>query len=246
MMTAPANGSAGESEPVVELRAVRAGYGAVTVLHDVDFVVRPAAVTAVVGANGAGKSTLLKVIAGLVRNRSGVVALRGEDVSHLSAHKRGDRGICLIPEGRGIFRSLTVRENLLLFSPPRAGKVDIEPAVVAFPVLGDRLKQLAGTLSGGEQQMLAVARAYLAKPDVILFDELSLGLAPVLLDAIFQSVEHLAEAGMSLVVVEQYVDRVLALADAAYILVRGQVSWHGRAADVTEDLLAASYLGRSA
>jgi branched-chain amino acid transport system ATP-binding protein len=234
--------STGDST-ILELRGVEAGYGQVTVLRDIDLAVQQGSITAVIGANGAGKTTLLKVISGLIRNHRGTVNLNGQDLTRIPPYKRGDKGICLIPEGQGIFRTLTVRENLRLFSPPGNRKPDIEPAVTAFPVLGQRLNQTVGTLSGGEQQMLAVARAYLTRPEVILFDELSSGLAPILLDAIFDSVHKLATTGVSLLIVEQYVEKVLALADTAYILVRGRISWNGPANGVTEQLLADSYLG---
>lgn len=232
-------------ETAIDVRGVEAGYGDITVLRDIDFSLQRGSVVAVIGANGAGKTTLLKVIAGLVRTTKGSVSVGGKDVTRAPAHKRGEVGLCLIPEGRGIFRTLSVRDNLRLFNPPGA-KQDIEPAVASFPVLGKRLNQLAGTLSGGEQQMLALARAYLAKPQIILVDELSLGLAPVLVDDIFASVRSLASAGVTLVIVEQYVDKVLEFADAAHILVRGRIDWQGPAKDVDQELLAASYLGGAA
>jgi branched-chain amino acid transport system ATP-binding protein len=232
-----------EDAPLLRLASIEAGYGKVTVLRDVNLSVPRGAVIALIGANGAGKTTLMKVATGLVRCSRGSVEIDGSDVSGMATYKRVERGLCLIPEGRGIFRGLTVRENLRLSIPPGRKGVDIEPAVAAFPVLGERRNQLAGTLSGGQQQMLAIARAYLSEPRVILCDELSLGLAPILLDGIFNSIRSLATSGISIVIVEQYVRRVLALADSAYILVRGQIRWNGPASDVDDELLVESYLG---
>jgi branched-chain amino acid transport system ATP-binding protein len=231
--------------PALELQSVDAGYGRVPVLHDIDFAVPSGQVVALIGANGAGKTTTLKVASGLVRPTNGSVMLRGQEITDVRTHKRAQSGICLIPEGRGIFRALTVRENLRLAVPPWIRPVDTDPALAAFPVLKTRLGQVAGTLSGGEQQMLALGRAFLSRPRIILIDELSLGLAPVIIDRMFESVRTLADGGVSLVIVEQYVTKVLPIAETAYILVRGRITWTGRAGDVNEDLLVASYLGES-
>lgn len=235
--------SAGQS--VLELHAIDAGYGKVAVLQNVNFSVPAGAVVALIGANGAGKTTLLKVASGLLRPKNGTVILDGTEVTRSPTHKRAGLGLCLIPEGRGIFRALSVRENLRLAIPPWDGGIGYDSAVDAFPVLGERMKQTAGTLSGGEQQMLALARAYLASPKVILIDELSLGLAPVLVDRMLDSVQSLASTGTSVVIVEQYVHKALALAELAYVVVRGAITWSGRSCDVDEELLMASYLGAS-
>ncbi len=226
------------------LRSVRAGYGSVEVLHDIDFSVPPGSVVALIGANGAGKTTLLKVAAGIIGTKSGSIVFDGQDTTGMPTYRRAEKGVCLIPEGRGIFRGLSVRENLRLAVPPWASSTDYSEAVTAFPVLGRRLKQLAGTLSGGEQQMLAMARAYLSKPKLILIDELSLGLAPVIVDQMFESVQALANSGVSIVIVEQYVHRVLELAGLAYILVHGRMAWHGEPDAIDDDLLMSSYLGQ--
>ena len=228
--------------PVLELSSIVAGYGRTTVLHGIDLSVPPGTVVALVGANGAGKTTIMRVAAGLLRPTSGTVRLDGVDVTRLPAEQRARRGICLIPEGRGIFRGLTVKENLRLSVPPWARSTGLDRALSAFPVLGRRLGQTAGTLSGGEQQMLAVVRAYLSDPKVILCDELSIGLAPVVLDQIFESIQVLVGEGISVVIVEQYVHRVLGMADLASILVRGEMAWRGPAAAVDERLLVESYL----
>jgi branched-chain amino acid transport system ATP-binding protein len=152
-------------------------------------------------------------------------------------------GLCLIPEGRGVFRALTVQENLVLATPPWLKSGDFRKAFDAFPLLESRLGQVAASLSGGEQQMLAMARAYLSSAPVILCDELSAGLAPILLDQLFDSIRYLASTGVTVVIVEQYVSRVLQLAHLVYILVRGEVTWEGQAAMVDRELLARSYLG---
>lgn len=237
-MTTPTTGTAS-----LELSSIVAGYGRTTVLHEIDLVVPRGSVIALIGANGAGKTTIMKVAVGLLRPTAGSVRLEGREVTRLPANKRSRQGVCLIPEGRGIFRALTVRENLRLSRPSALAGSGLDRAVGAFPVLGRRLGQLAGTLSGGEQQMLALARAYLSEPTVILCDELSIGLAPVILDQIFESIRNLAAEGVSVVIVEQYVHRVLTMADTAYVLVRGGMAWSGPAADVDEQLLVDSYLG---
>ena len=230
--------------PLLELRNIHAGYGRVSVLRGVDFTVQSGSIVAVLGANGSGKSTLLQVVAGVVRCTGGSVHLEAEDITRLLAYKRAKEGVCLIPGGEGVFRALTVRENLILAAPRGRGN-SIDPAIDAFPRLGERLGQVVGTLSGGEQQMLAVARAYLSSPRIILADELSLGLAPLVVDQMFESIKTLSERGIAMVIVEQYAQRALEIADTAYIMVQGSVSWRGNAADLDEATLAESYLGRA-
>ncbi len=156
------------------------------------------------------------------------------------------RGVCHIPEGRGVFPSLTVRENLVVQSPPGEHEQAIEAATSAFPRLGERLKQVAGTMSGGEQQMLALARAYVQNPKVILLDEVSMGLAPRIVDEIFEFLQRLAEAGAALLLVEQYVTKALALSDYVYMLHRGQVAFVGEPGELDGEDLFARYLGHSA
>jgi branched-chain amino acid transport system ATP-binding protein len=237
-------GSASPASAVLELVNVSAGYGRVPVLHDVNVTVNESAIVAILGANGAGKSTLLKVAAGVVRCAGGSVRLEGRDITQVRPHTRAHQGICLIPGGEGVFRTLTVRENLILGTAVSiAGTDGIERAVEAFPILGQRMSQVAGTLSGGEQQMLALARAYLGSPRVIFADELSLGLAPIVVDQMFESMQALASLGTAMVIVEQYASRALAMADSAYVMAQGSVSWSGLANDLDEETLVASYLG---
>jgi branched-chain amino acid transport system ATP-binding protein len=244
-----ASASAGRSdprpgEPVLELAGVDAGYGRVPVLRNASLLVQPHTIVAILGSNGAGKSTLLQVAVGLVRCSKGTVRFEGRDVTSVPAFQRARDGICLIPGGQGVFRTLTVKENLLLgLGGHRVPPPGIAPAVDAFPILGMRMGQVAGTLSGGEQQMLALARAYLTDPRVIFADELSLGLAPIVVDQMFESMEVLARRGTAMVIVEQYANRALAMADTAYVLARGAVAWSGPADDLDHESIMATYMG---
>ena len=223
--------------------SVSVAYGEQTAIRSIDISVRQGTVTALLGPNGAGKTTLLRAIAGLQACTDGRILLKGQDLRRVPAHKRARQGICLIPEGRGIFHSLTVSENLRSQFKPGDRDRDFSSALEAFPVLKDRLSQTAGTMSGGQQQMLALARCYLARPQVILLDEVSMGLAPLVVDQIFESIRHLAENGISLLLVEQYVDRALDLADQVYVLNRGSLVFVGAASDLSRDELIRSYLG---
>ncbi|MGD9796417.1 MAG: ABC transporter ATP-binding protein, partial [Acidimicrobiia bacterium] len=178
-----------QTDLALELRGVSSGYGHTTILRNVDLQVPAGSVTALLGPNGAGKTTLLKTVSGLIKPSSGSVHLGGADVSSFAPNKRAGMGLCHIPEGRGIFRSLTVKENLQLQASPGDEEAAQERAIAAFPILGERLGQRAGTLSGGQQQMLAMARAYARDPKLILVDEASLGLAPLLVVEIL-SIQH--------------------------------------------------------
>lgn len=228
----------------LELRGVHAGYGGTEVLHGVDLIVPAGAVVALLGANGAGKTTLLRTAAGLLRPERGEILLDEADVTDASPSRRAKQGVCLVPEGRAIFPSLTVTENLRLMST-RKQRDAVELAVEAFPPLRAKLAQVAGTMSGGEQQMLALTRAYLTEPRFVLLDEVSMGLAPLITDAIFDFLRGLAQRGTALLIVEQYVARALELADAAYILHKGAVVFSGTPAELDTDSLANSYLGAS-
>ena len=225
------------------LEGVTAGYAGTTVLRDVTIGVPPGSVVALLGPNGAGKTTLLRVASGLLRPTSGRVLVDGDDMTGATPHALCARGICHVPEGRGIFPSLTVRDNLVLLSRKGTEKESLELAVDAFPRLGQRLAQLAGTMSGGEQQMLALARTYVQHPRVALLDEVSMGLAPTIVDEIFSFLDLLAKQGSSLLLVEQYVTRALAAADYVFLLNRGRVVFAGEAGEVDVDALAAEYVG---
>ena len=230
----------------LDVSGLRAGYGRTEVLHGVDLRVPAGKAVALLGANGAGKSTLLKAIAGLVPARTGSIRLLGEAVERRPANVRARKGICLIPEGRGIFRRLSVRENLAM----QAGKGDLAPAIERaaelFPVLAERLNQVAGTLSGGQQQMLALARALVTDPQLVMADELSVGLAPVVVDEILEAVSVLRAEGRSLLIVEQYVERAVELADYVYILHKGGIVFVGEPAQCASGVVFEQYLGGAA
>lgn len=221
---------------------VTAGYSGTVVLRDVSLAVPRGAVVALLGPNGAGKTTVLRTIAGLVRPSIGRVSLDGDDITAHSSHEIAARGICLVPEGRAIFPSLRVRDNLALFVGGASTEA-IDTAVRAFPSLEGKLDRIAGTLSGGEQQMVALCRAFLSSPDFVLLDEVSLGLAPMVVDEIFASLHELSGTGTAMLVVEQYVHKALEFADVVYVLNKGRVVFAGEASELDADALADSYLG---
>jgi len=228
---------------MLELRNISAGYGTGRVLENVDLVVPDGAVVALLGPNGAGKTTLLKVMSGLLRPMSGRVLLDGVDVTGASPFELARSGICHVPEGRGIFPTLSVADNLRLQAPRSVDRRAVELAAAVFPRLAQRRNQLAGTMSGGEQQMLALSRAYVAEPATVLLDEVSMGLAPLIVDEIFRYLRRIASEGISLLVVEQYVARALELADYVYILNRGRIRFAGEPAEVGDQTVLESYLG---
>jgi branched-chain amino acid transport system ATP-binding protein len=230
---------------VYELRNIYAGYEGSTVVRDVSLVVPDQAVVALVGPNGAGKTTLLRVASGLLPSTNGQLLLDGNDVTGWESDRLSRAGVCHVPEGRGVFAGLSVRDNIRLQAPPWVDRKAIAQAASAFPRLGERLDQAAGTMSGGEQQMLALAHAYVGEPRVVLLDEVSMGLAPLIVDEIFEHLKRLAQAGRSLLLVEQYVARALELADYVYVLRRGQVEFAGEPFELGTDAILASYLGES-
>jgi branched-chain amino acid transport system ATP-binding protein len=227
----------------LEVVGVSSGYGEVTIIRDINLLIPAGSVTAILGSNGAGKTTLLKTISGLIKPSAGQVILGGVEVTQLSPSRRVAQGMCHIPEGRGIFRSLTVRENLIMQALAGQEEQTIEQAVSAFPVLGQRLRQTAGTLSGGEQQMLAMASAFARSPQLVLVDEASLGLAPLIVDKIFDFLEGITRAGASLVIVDQFAARSLEMAHKAYVLRRGELVFGGSAAELANRDLFEEYLG---
>jgi branched-chain amino acid transport system ATP-binding protein len=228
---------------VLELEQVTAGYGDTVVLRDVSLSVPDATTVALLGPNGAGKTTLLRTAAGFIRPTSGRVMLDGEDVTGLPAHIRARRGLCHLPEGRGIFPTLSVRDNLVLQSTKGREADGVERALSTFPLLAGRLRQQAGSLSGGEQQMLALARTFLCDPKLVVVDEASLGLAPLVVDQIFTALGTIVAAGTALLLVEQYVSRALDLADSVYILNRGQIVFSGPAQGLAREDVFEHYLG---
>jgi len=232
---------------LVELRGIRAGYGAVEVLHGVDLAISGGTIVALLGPNGAGKTTTLRVINGLLAPTAGSLRIEGHEMAGASTVDLARAGVCLIPEGRGIFPNLTVRENLLMdtYASGRSlGEIE-EAAYGRFPRLGERRAQVAGTLSGGEQQMLALSRALSTDPALILLDELSMGLAPIIVEDLFTVVRELALTGVTILVVEQFASVVLDVADHVAVIAQGVVRLQGSPADVRDELHDA-YLGASA
>jgi branched-chain amino acid transport system ATP-binding protein len=229
--------------PVLRLAGVDAGYGRTTVLRDVSISVPAGRILALLGPNGAGKTTLLRTAAGVLRPTAGQVLIDGKDLTKAAPHRRARAGLCLIPEGRGIFPSLTVRENLRIQVPTWRKDKAADSALDVFPILRERLSQTAGTMSGGQQQMLALARAYLSGPRVVLLDEVSMGLAPKVVDEIFETIHNLAATGLSLVLVEQYVHRALELAHDVVLLDRGTVAFAGPADSLDQAAVLRGYLG---
>lgn len=213
---------------LLELRGVRAAYDTITVLHGVDLAVSPGQVVALLGPNGAGKTTALQVAAGVHPVASGQLLLGGRDVTGASLRDLARAGVCLIPEGRGVFPNLTVRDNLLMmtFTGRPLDRIE-EIAYTRFPILAQRASQTAGTMSGGEQQMLALARGLATEPAVLLLDELSMGLAPLVVGQLYEQVAEIARTGVAVLVVEQFAAAVLNIADHAAVLVRGQIEYQG-------------------
>lgn len=231
---------------VLELQNVRAGYGTIDVLHGVNLVLEPGQVYALLGPNGAGKTTTLGVCSGQIVPSAGQLLLDGRVVNGTTPDALARAGVCLVPEGRGIFPNLTVTENLRMFTFVGAKFEDIqEIAFTQFPRLKERRKQTAGTMSGGEQQMLAMSRALATNPAVILLDELSMGLAPLVVEVLYERVAHLASQGLSIIIVEQFAQAVLGIATKASIMIHGRITQTGDPADIAEEL-AAAYLGTSA
>jgi branched-chain amino acid transport system ATP-binding protein len=233
------------TEPVLELRDVHAAYGRIEVLHGVDIVVPENSVVALLGPNGAGKTTTLKVASGQMRPTGGHVHIAGRHVNGASADALARAGVCAIPEGRGIFPNLTVAENLQMvtFSGSSLRHVE-ERTYTQFPRLKERRLQLAGTMSGGEQQMLAIARALATDPALLMLDEISMGLAPMIVTELYGLVKQIAASGVSILLVEQFARTALAVADYAAIMVHGRVQRVGQPADIEEELSSA-YLGKT-
>jgi branched-chain amino acid transport system ATP-binding protein len=229
---------------MVTVRGVDAFYGSVQALHGVDLTIREGTIVAILGPNGAGKSTLLKTISGVVRARRGAIVVGGTDVTRADPAAIVRRGVVHCPEGRHVFPEFTVEENLRVGAYARGEGSATERVFALFPVLAERRRQRAGTLSGGEQQMLAIGRALMARPRVLLLDEPSLGLAPILVERIFEAIARLREDGVTIALVEQNAALALAIADDAYLLSHGTVRFAGTARDLAAtELLHTAYLG---
>jgi len=233
---------------ILEVRDVTSGYGEVQILWGASLALEPGQLTTLVGSNGAGKTTLLRTVMGLLRPWSGQILFDGQDISRLPAHAKAEMGLVLVPEGRQLFTDMTVQENLEMGATPRRARPhmqrNLERVYALFPRLKERARQKAGTLSGGEQQMLAVARGIMAEPVVLMVDELSLGLAPVLALTLFKALRTLRREGLTILLVEQNVSMALRVSDYAYVLSEGRVTLHGPASEVANDEgVRKAYLG---
>ncbi len=232
---------------MLRLTELSAGYGAFTAVHGLNLTVAPASVFALLGANGAGKSSTIMAIAGHVAVQGGQVELDGQDITALPVARRVGRGIALAPEGRRLFGDLSVRDNLMIggYARPRRDEAENRARVIElFPRLGERLDQRAGTLSGGEQQMLAIGRALMAQPRLLMIDEVSLGLMPAAVDICYAAIHRLKEAGLSVLLVEQNTARALEVADAVCVLESGRAVWQGSAEEARRDpAMIEAYMG---
>jgi branched-chain amino acid transport system ATP-binding protein len=232
----------------LELRQLSAGYGQVQILWDIGLTLEPGRLTSLVGGNGAGKTTLLRAVMGTIKPWAGSITLAGATITGMPPYAKAARGLALVPEGRQLFPRMTVLENLEMGAEnPRAQKrlaPNLERVYAMFPRLKERVGQRAGTLSGGEQQMLAIARGLMAEPEILMIDELSLGLAPVLVLSLFESLLRLKSEGLTMLLVEQNVRMALTVSDYAYVLAEGRIAFEGAARDVAENSeVKKAYLG---
>jgi branched-chain amino acid transport system ATP-binding protein len=234
---------------MLRLNSVNVSYGAIQAVREVSIEVPKGEVVTIIGANGAGKSTLLKSIVGLEPVNNGQVFFDGQDITSTPAHRRTGLGVALSPEGRGVFSDQSVRDNLLLGAySKKADAIKTEQKIEhffgLFPRLRERQEQFAGTLSGGEQQMLAIARALMSEPKLLLLDEPSLGLAPLIIKDIFNTIRTLRETGLTILLVEQMANQALGVADHAYVLETGRITHQGKGSDLLNDpKVRAAYLG---
>jgi len=241
------------TEPFLKVENLRVNYGAINALRGISFEVRQGEIITLIGANGAGKTTILHSVSNIIKKTSGAVFFDGKDISSMSPDKIVAAGLVQVPEGRRVFANLSVRDNLEMGAYTRRAvtqaerqgiRDDMEKVFSTFPRLKERLKQMSGTLSGGEQQMLAMGRALMARPRLLLLDEPSMGLAPILVDEIFSVVKGINEAGTTVLLVEQNAYKALALASRAYVLETGEIVKSGNAADLMKDqAVKAAYLG---
>lgn len=233
---------------LLEAEGIVAGYGDIEIVHGLGFAAAEGEVTALVGANGAGKTTLMRTLAGVLPLGAGTLRFAGGDIAHVRAHARVEAGIVLVPEGRLIFPHMSVAENLRVgaINPRARGEAvkTVEEVYALFPRLAERRQQLGGTLSGGEQQMLALGRGLMARPKLLLLDEPTLGLAPIMVKLIFETILRLSESGLTIVLAEQDVGQTLAIADQAYVLENGRVALSGEGKTLLHDpRVKSAYLG---
>jgi branched-chain amino acid transport system ATP-binding protein len=232
------------ADPVLSLRKLDAHYGDFQALFGVDMDINSGEVIAIIGSNGAGKTTLMRSISGLLTNQSAQVSYQGDAIGALRADQVAQRGIALVPEGRQLFPSLSVEENLLIGAQTgRAGPWSVEAIYSLFPILKERRSQASTTLSGGQQQMVAIGRALMANPDVILFDEISLGLAPVIIKSIYDALPQIVGDGMTALIVEQDISKALSVSSRVYCLQEGRVSLSGKTDTVTREDITRAYFG---
>jgi len=229
---------------LLELKQLGVRYGGIHAVNGIDLEVAEGELVCLIGANGAGKSSTLKAICGLVASRSGRIVYAGEDISHAAVHELPRKGLVMVPEGRGIFSQLTVEENLAMGAYGRGGAADPAEQYERFPRLKERRRQIAGTLSGGEQQMLALARALMARPRLLLLDEPSMGLAPLMVARIFELVRDIAREGVTILLIEQNARLALEVAHRGYVLESGAIALSGEAAGLLEHpRVRVAYLG---
>lgn len=233
--------------PVLKLSQLEAHYGDFQALFGVDMDIFEGEVIAIIGANGAGKTTLMRSISGLLSNAAAQVSYKGQSIGALRADQIAHLGIALVPEGRQLFASLSVEENLLIGGQTgRAGPWSLDGVYNLFPILKERRTQSSTTLSGGQQQMVAIGRALMANPDVILFDEISLGLAPVIIKTIYDALPQIVSAGMTALIVEQDISKALAVSSRVFCMQEGRVSLEGRTQDISREDITRAYFGVAA
>ena len=231
---------------MLKVEDIQVYYGAIHAIKGVSFHVAPGEIVALIGANGAGKSTILKTVSGLMHPKSGKITFLDQDISHTDGHKLVRSGLAHVPESRRIFLEMTVQDNLEMgaFTQKNVDPAELEKVFTLFPRLAERRKQVAGTLSGGEQQMLAMSRALMSKPKLMMLDEPSMGLAPILVDQIFSIIKDLHKAGTTILLVEQNANRALEIADRAYVLETGKITLEGTGAELaSSDEVRKAYLG---
>ena len=231
---------------MLKVENINVYYGQIHAIKDVSFEVKPGEIVSLIGANGAGKSTILKTISGLLRSKTGRIVFKGEDISKTEAYKLVPKGLAHVPEGRRIFLQMTVKENLEMGAYTKGENMeeDIETVYKHFPRLKERQNQIAGTLSGGEQQMLAMGRAMMSHPDLLILDEPSMGLAPILVQGIFDIIKEFHKMGTTILLVEQNAEMALSIADRAYVLESGRVVLTGTGAELkASDQIKKAYLG---
>ncbi len=231
---------------MLKVEGLNVYYGNIHALKDLSFEVKPGEVVALIGANGAGKSTTLKTISGMLRSRTGSITFLGENISRTESFKLVGKGLAHVPEGRRIFLQMSVQENLEMgaFSKKRVDRDDLEDIFTRFPRLKERRNQVAGTLSGGEQQMLAMGRALMSHPKLLMLDEPSMGLAPILVEQVFEIIRELHQSGTTILLVEQNAEMALGVADRAYVLETGKITLTGTGRELAEsDAIRKAYLG---